>query len=108
MITKTASLIAAEHVLNLVLNDPNTKEVEGWVECYQNGREQGFLVAQHITIDEPHIKTIYFANHRNSDQIVVYCGKYSCQGLSDDAWQNAFYSKSHEEAAEYIISKLKE
>ena len=102
MLQKIQSLVAAEHVLNLVQNDDNVQTLEGFIECYQNGREQGFLI-----FGLKDNKAIYWANHRNTDQIVVYVGSYSMQSISEDAYRNKFMSKSHGEASKYIIKQLK-
>lgn len=103
MIRKVESLLDSEDVLNKLSNDHRTKDIDCFVECYQNGREQGFLL-----FNFKNGKTIYFANHRNSDQIRIYVGDYSMQSISDDAYRNSYTSKNHLEAVEYIIKKMQE
>lgn len=102
MIQKVDSLINAEDVLNRLMSDSSTKNIDCLVECYQNGREQGFLLFGFKKVG----KAIYFANHRNSDTIVVYIGNYSMQSISEDAYRNSYMSKNNYEAVHYIIQQM--
>jgi hypothetical protein len=102
MIRKCESLLNAEDVLNRLMSDTRTQDVDCLVECYQNGREQGFLIWGFKSF-----KAIYFANHRNSDVIRVYVGSYSMQSISDSAYENSYTSKDNYDAIEYIINQMK-
>jgi len=98
-IRKCDSLISSEHVLNIVQNCDDIDKIDCLVECYQNGREQGFILWGFRW----NKTALYFANHRNSDEIVIYEGKYAMQGVSEDAYRNKYQSKSHEDAAQRLI-----
>lgn len=104
MIEKCESLKAAEKVLQIILRNKLSKELDGTIESYQNGREQGYIIWQ------PAIngKAFYIAQYRRSDNIVIYYGKYSMQSLSDEAYKNAKYFKYNEyrKAAKYILETM--
>ena len=100
MIYKVSGLITAEHIINLVLNNTELAHSHGYVEAYQNGREQGLL----LYIE--HDNCFYICEHRNSDYPVVYHGKYSLQSLSEDAYRNPHGFKSCEDAARWISSVI--
>jgi DNA-binding beta-propeller fold protein YncE len=108
MIKKCDSLLVAERLLALVIlkerNIDYNEENTLYVECYQNGREQGYM----ITL--PNCKAIYFSENRNSDSVVVYYGQNSCQGIDEDTYASAKYFDSDKdyEAADYIILLIKE
>lgn len=112
MIYKSKSLIVAESVLlqlTGILNGPDTlpryREV-GHVlqECYQNNREQGFLVWPLFA----NYTAFYVAQARRSDDIVVYQGRYSPIGLPEEAYKNSIYfgKTAFEEAASWIAEEL--
>lgn len=102
MIYKVDSLMTAERVVDLVLNNTDLVDVWGYVEAYQNGREQGLL----IYFDGD--KCLYICEHRNGDQPTVYCGRYSMQSLSDDAYSRVNTFVSCEHAAKWITAQLLE
>ncbi|MGD2072745.1 MAG: hypothetical protein PVG65_04580 [Candidatus Thorarchaeota archaeon] len=105
MIRKTESLINSEDVLNRLMSDVRTAKIDCICECYQNGREQGFVLSCFNSFNG---KAIYFANHRNGDTIRIYVGKYSLQSISDDAYRNSYTSKNNDEAVDYIIEQMKQ
>ena len=90
--------------LNLLLQNQDIKK-DYYVECYQNGREHGFLIMNYNDLFN---KTIYITKQRNSDTLVLYLGTYSDRGLSKDAYQNAIGFNQGEElkAAQYIMENL--
>jgi hypothetical protein len=102
---KSSSLFTAEIVINILMNDESlphqdiVDKYDPYIESYQNGREQGFSISGLDGFD-----SISFAEHRNSDNIVVYFGKKTNQGLSDEAYANAKFFKymEYHAAAEYI------
>ena len=104
-IRKVSSLVVAETVINLLINNEHLphNEAEGiyppYIESYQNGREQGLTVA-----GLGNMMAIHVAEYRRSDNIVVYCGQMAHQGISDDAYANQkfFEPGEYEEAATYI------
>lgn len=102
MIEKVESLINAEDVLNRLMSSHEIKNIDCFCECYQNGREQGFLLWGF----KQDFKAIYFANHRNTDTICVYIGKYSMQSLSDSVYGNCYHSKDNLDAVQYIIKQM--
>lgn len=105
MIKKCSSLLQAEKVLELIMNDPRSQELEAIVEAYQNGREQGFLVRD---IKSKESKAFYICTARTSDQIVIYHGSYSMQSISEDAYRNRKYfdPDNFEDAVNYILDTL--
>lgn len=86
MIKIQYSLVVAQKILDLIMADERAKELEAIVECYQNGREQGYLIWNWKAN-----KALYIAQQRNSDSIVVYLGSYSMQSISEDAYKNSKY-----------------
>lgn len=106
MIQKVESLMVAEHILNLVQNDPRAREVGCFVECYQNGREQGFLLWNAFASNNKAMG-IYICQDRKSDYIMVYVGEYSMQGISDDAYHhpNSFSPGSSLSAADFVLEQ---
>ena len=105
MIKKCSSLLQAEKVLELIMNDPRSQELEAIVESYQNGREQGFLVWD---IKSKENKTFYICEARRSDQIVIYHGSYSMQSISEDAYHNGKYfdHDDYEVVVDYVLNTL--
>jgi hypothetical protein len=103
MIKKIESLLNAEDVLNRLMSNPSTKYIDCSVECYQNGREQGFLLWGF----KQSFKAIYFANGRGGDTIRVYVGDYSMQFISENAYENSWTSNTNEGAISYIIKQMK-
>ena len=91
-IKKVSGLFTAEIIAKILQNDehlPHNTEAgekywDPYMQSYQNGREQGLTIAG---LDN--MMVISFAEHRNSDSIVVYCGMTANQGLSDEAWKNS-------------------
>ena len=100
------SMIVAKNVLDAVLRDDRTKDIEGSIEAYQNGREQGYSIVIYNT--GFFNKMIAFSENRNSDDIVVYVGEYSFQSISDKAYNNAKYFKWDDiiGAANYIVEQI--
>lgn len=83
----------------------SNEDVEIYLDMYSNCREQGYS----IYYDG---KRVSFSVNRNSDDIVVYCGKDSefTNGNipNDDIYNQAKYFKNNEkqDAAKYIVSQL--
>ncbi len=101
MIRKITSFSKALAILSVLEASDRVADSDNrwWVEAYQNGREQG------IIIWEPNL-AYYVAQHRNSDQIVVYKGKYSMQSISDDAYANKNFFSTVDEAVEWLENEL--
>ena len=100
MIQKPESLIKSEYILNMVMaSNQARRDIDCYVDCYQNGREQGFLLWGFIGKDV----AIYFCQNHRSDSISVYVGEYRMQSISEDAYKHQHYFNSCEEAAEFII-----
>lgn len=101
----------AEILLIRILNDKRVEEVDGYVEMFDNCREQGYRIIIY-KCDEIGFKTVAFSENRNSDDIVVYSSNRYESGLSysEDFWKSAkfFKCKDYEGAKEYIIKLLKE
>jgi len=73
-----------------------------YIDAYQNGREQG------ITIWDGSRICYYISEHRNSDEIVIYKGKYIMQSLSDDAYKHPNFFTGIEIAVHWLIAELVE
>lgn len=103
MIRKINSFVTAETVVNMVLSSESLKpEVNAYVEAYQNGREQGLQIWQ-----PNKDRTFLICEHRNSDAITVYVGKYAMQGMSDDAYRHIHsFDRDFDKASEWIIEQL--
>lgn len=101
MIRKITSFARSLAVLQVLeANDRiANNEKRWWIEAYQNGREQG------IIIWEPSL-AYYVAQHRNSDQIVVYKGSYNMQSISDDAYENKKFFSTIDDAVEWLVEEL--
>jgi hypothetical protein len=105
MIQKSDSLIKSEYILNIVMASNQTRnDIDCYVGCYQNGREQGFVLWGFIGKNE----AIYFCQNRRSDQISVYIGRYSMQSISEEVYKNQRSFDTCEDAAEFIIEKAVE
>ncbi len=105
MIYKNPSLLRAEAIINMVMADQHFVESTDHIiiEAYQNGREQGY------TICPPDLNNaLFIAQERRSDDIVVYVGKFSMQGLSEDAYMNAHIFKDEVQAADFIRKTLRQ
>jgi hypothetical protein len=98
MITQCESLVKANQVLVQLQNSSRAKKIDCWVDCYQNGREQGFLLW-----GNGGTKGIYFAQNRCSDLIAVYIGDYSNQGVSENAFKNRKDFLTCDDAVNYIL-----
>jgi len=94
-------LLASEELQNHM-----TGEGSVYIEAYQNGREQGILVWDARNQRGLNHIAYYVSEHRNSDSIVVYKGKYSMQSISEDAYKHINSFKNPEEAADWIIDEL--
>lgn len=103
MLTKTSSFARALAVLALLESSESiTYSPERiYSRAYQNGREQGVSI---WGFDDFHAYSI--AEHRNSDQIVIYRGEQAMQGLSDEAYRNSKCFDSVDAAAEWLIDAI--
>lgn len=103
----------AEKLLNMVINDNRSSEIDGYVGMFENCREQGYRILwwSHDNVGETH--TIAFSENRNSDDIVVYHSEdyeeYAF-GYSDKFWDSAKYFRydDYEGAVDYIYSIMLE
>jgi hypothetical protein len=77
-----------------------------YIEAYQNGREQGITVWDARHMNGINDVAYFVSEHRNSDSIVVYKGRYSMQSISEDAYKHSNSFGDPEEAAEWIIDEL--
>ena len=97
MIYKVHSLLVAQSIIELVQNDERMHERRGFIEAYQNGREQGLLIFN------THESCFYCCVHRNGNMPTVYHGKYSMQSISDDAYRHVNNFGNPQDAANWII-----
>jgi hypothetical protein len=100
MIKFTNSLAVANALLSVV-NSNLDEEIDWsrfWVESYANGREQGYCICGSRNGETIGIA---FAEHRNSDNIVVYVGEgysaFSMQGNtpSQKVWEDSKFFLGH-------------
>ena len=107
------SVLVAQSVLailtNLLHQEKYTKEdgeSKGYIQCYQNGREQGYSVTNATAWPT---KSVTFCEDRRSDSIVVYLDSKANQGLDEEAYNDRRYSFSYNEfykAAEFCAAHL--
>ena len=114
MIRKHNSLVVADNLLNVLMNDEEAPKVDGCVRTFENCREQGYAISIHKAFDKefdhPYLQ-VSFAENRNSDQIVVYIGpseEDTNTDLSKEAYRNARYFSpgDYHAATRYIFSTL--
>lgn len=117
---KCSSLLAAERVIAELQNSEQIdnicdKSITASIECYQNGREHGFILWAFFANDKNgkymtflNNKAYYICQHRNSDSIRIYKGKYSMQSVSEDAYSNSktFDFNDFFEAAQWIAEDI--
>jgi hypothetical protein len=107
MIDITGRFNVAETLLEMVLIDPRSSRVEGYVAMFDNGREQGYRIMHYV--GNGMTKTIAFSENRNSDDIVVYSSndfEDSNGGYSEAFWDSARYFRydNYVGAVDYIYS----
>ena len=103
MITKCDSLKVADKVLQGIKKFKASKKMKLILQCYQNGREQGYMLNRMDVVSRLYVS---FSECRNSDQIVVYVDdKDNMQSISDNAYNNKtfFCPDDHMKAAHYIV-----
>jgi hypothetical protein len=103
MIKKVESLVKAEQILVQIQNSDKARDIDCFVDCYENGREQGFQLWEQG--GEDGCQAILFAQERRSNQFVVYVGRYSMQSISEEAYKNSRCFSTSEEAAEYALEQ---
>jgi len=109
------NLIVADKVRRAVsrLNTSSKLVDRGHFECFDNCREQGFVLKV-FSYSLGDIQFIAFSENRNSDEIVVYCYKNARfpQNLpaTDADWADKKYfgPDKIDDAARYIIHRAKE
>ncbi len=105
MLQKHYSLVVAEYVVNLILSDERVEGLDGCVECYQNGREQGFQIR--LWDSEPYgTKAVFIAQQRTSDAILVAYGTYAMQSISEDAYRNAECASTPHDAVDLFFAAV--
>lgn len=103
MIRKINSLATAEAVINLLTSADKIAKLkkDWWVESYQNGREQGFMITDFCKV------AYYICEGRSSDSIYIYKGSYAMQSISEDAYENAkTFGRNFDEAVNWLASEL--
>ena len=80
-----------------------------WYECFDNCREQGFVI---IVWNKKEALRIAFSENRNSDDIVIYTYRKN-SGISNlpaqEEWENSKYFGwgKYTDATEYIFQLIK-
>lgn len=99
---KSRSLVRAGHVIDLIMSCDEGRDIDGYIDAYQNGREQGYQIWGFEDACGCG-RSFFIAEHRNIDNVVVYFGEYSSHSLSDDAYAHPNFFKTEEAAATFII-----
>lgn len=96
---------SADKVLDIVLQEVKNIDSDYFVVLgsYQNGREQGHSIQASCVKG----RWIGWAEHRNSDNIVVYSGMDNMQSISDEMYENRREFETPKEAANYILQLIK-
>jgi len=101
---KVDSLVTSENIINMLLNDERSKDIDAYIEAYQNGREQG-----HIIMSFGNKFAYYICEGRRSDSITIYKGDYSMQSISEDAYNHSNnFGRNFDKAVSWLIEELKE
>ncbi|AXQ67650.1 hypothetical protein KIOSHI_167 [Bacillus phage Kioshi] len=84
----TGRISVAQSILNLVLAREEVHHIDGHVDTFCNGREQGFT----LCFFQGSVRAISFSEHRNTDCIVVYHSSEhesgGVFGYSDQFWDS--------------------
>lgn len=105
MLKKISSLVLAENFINTLQNDERAENLKGFIECYQNGREHGFVIfgtggkcnfrkgkfLGQENVDLWDNKAYYICQARRTDVLGIYVGSYERQGMPEDAYNNCKY-----------------
>lgn len=104
MIQKVSSLVGAEIVINLLMNDDRATEYDSHITTYQNCREQGFCINDH---GKKMIK-ILICRQRNSDSLCIYPEADFDNIPTNKGVDNAkmFGYDSYSEAVDHIFTLL--
>jgi len=120
---KIRTIKVSERVFDIVCEtldieaSQNYVKIDGWLECFNNCREQGYVLFVSSTDwDNPNRTKehlyIWACECRNSDDImVVVSNKYPCNGMFDEeAYDNRNYFRYNQyyEAADYILNVVKD
>jgi len=107
---KHYSLVHSEKVLK-ALRKAMPKEIskDVTVDCWSNGREQGFHLSRYSHSPEPNLELV-FAQQRNSDMVLVVVGKsldfdITTNQPSDEIWETGRKEYGHDEDAVFHIIK---
>ena len=117
---KCDSLLAAERVIAELQNGEQIdnicdRSITAGIECYQNGREHGFVLWAFWTTDKDSKPMMFLKNQayyicqsRGSDCIMIYKGDYAMQGISENAYQQkkSFDFNQFYEAAKWIAEDI--
>ena len=104
MIEKCHSLKAADAILSFFEYKYQDFDIPIVIECYQNGREQGYQLCNY----EKH-KYVLFAENRNSDDIVIYSAcRNQMQSIDEETWstKKGFSYDKYSDAIKYIAKCL--
>lgn len=101
------SLRRATQVLNMVNVDPKHKSLVS-VKAFANGREQGYHIQVHSAWgdDNPDCLNLWFAENRNSDEMVMYFGNGYNDVPTEIMWKSRKYFNSLESLAIEIESQI--
>ena len=111
-----SNLLVAETLLQCVkarlhgfFENYEKSHVSIWYECFDNCREQGFVI---IVWNNHEPLRIAFSENRNTDDIVIYNYKKNCgvSNLPDEkGWKNKKYFPygKYTDATEYIFELIK-
>jgi hypothetical protein len=111
-VTKHYSLVVSDKVLTLVRVIAKSYPGSGIdVTCYANCREQGYHLVHPGSLSELN-RAVTFAQHRNSDDIRIWCGStrdFGVNGIPSDALypnDHLFPWNQKRQAAIFIVDYL--
>ena len=107
---KHYSLVHSEKVLKAIRKAmPKSISKDIHVDCWSNGREQGFHLSRYSHSLEPSLSLV-FAQQRNSDMVLVVAGTsrdfdVTTNQPSDEIWETGRKEFNHDEEAVFHIIK---
>ena len=126
MIKYHEGLVKAQTISTLLMQVlSSVPNLQGHIESYQNGREQGHCLWMHelrhersckVSVSNPNGREItelsyIYAQDRHSDGILLYIGKPSFQSVDEQTYRegrNFFKPHDYIEVVKYIITDMEE
>ncbi len=104
----------AKIVLNMIeeeLYHKVTCDLDFYVECYQNCREQGFTIVARTIKGEYKKRRVTFSEGRTSEKIVVYLGNEAFRGITEKSYKTKrgfgdLDGPDYQRAVDYCVNYL--